>query len=78
MPIVEVMLYLSVVLSGRCFNVAPADVMPTPTPEYSCNSPIDSESVDRPLSLSLRHTRAVVRKTIDPNRSHCRFSSYPR
>ena len=48
MPIVEVVLYLSVVLSGRCFNVAPADVMPTPTPEYSCETPVTPESVDRP------------------------------
>lgn len=43
----EVMLYLSVILSGRCFNVAPADVG-MPPPEYQCETKAFPAEVNRP------------------------------
>lgn len=55
MPVVEVMLYLSVILSGRCFNgTAPFDSTPMPPPEFQCDAPMPPVDPPTPPTIERR------------------------
>lgn len=87
MLIFPMMLYLSTIMTGRCYIQPAADVVPAPGIDYSCTAPILPDPPSPPTTIgvkrppSLRRLQAdpvVARRTNAPSQSHCRFSSSQR